>query len=228
VSISPGLTGFRFVMFISHLIDIYGYLNTSLRLRHKDSSVPANCQPNTGRSYRTATVDPASGTWDRRHLVPANHLDSSSAALKESFYVTNILPQNSTFNQSKGAWYQTEIITECYRDITPLSIWGGVIWGSDTNNDFFTQTHGCATPDYWWKLIYRQDKNKFPNSQSAKAANIDDYLISVIDLKAALNFVPDFDAIEETEAASTVPASSWPATKAGANLTCEGRTTSKG
>lgn len=46
--------------------------------------------------------------------------------------------------------------------------------------------------------------------------------------KAALSFVPDFGAIEETEKASAVPATSWPVIKAGANLTCEGSSTSKG
>ena len=198
-----------------------------------DPSVPAECQPNNGRSYRTATVDPATGTWDRGHLVPANHMDSSAESLKETFFVTNILPQNSTFNQSSGAWFQTEIITECYRDITPLAIWGGVIWGNDTRNDFFVQTHGIATPDYWWKLIYRKDKKEyvawlFPNHRSARAANINDYLISVTDLKAALRFVPDFGAIEDLDAANTTPLSSWPVTKAGSKLTCGGQTTSSG
>lgn len=198
-----------------------------------DPSVPPECQPNSGRSYRTATVDPATGTWDRGHLVPANHMDGSPDSLKETFFVTNILPQNSTFNQSRGAWFQTEIITECYRDITPLVVWGGVVWGSDASNDFFTRTHGVETPDYWWKLIYRQDTNKyvawlFPNHRSARAANIDDYLISIADLKAELDFVPDFGAIEDTEAAAITPSSSWPVSAAGSLLTCEGQSTDKG
>ena len=94
-------------------------------------------------------------------MVPANHMDGSSDSLNDTFFDTNILPQNSTFNQSKGAWSQTKIITECYRDITPLVVWGGVIWGDDAGNDFFTQTHGIKTPDYWWKLIYRQDTNTY-------------------------------------------------------------------
>ena len=197
-----------------------------------DPSVPSECQPNSGRSYRTATVDPATGTWDRGHLVPANHMDGSPDAIKDTFFVTNILPQNSIFNQSKGAWSRTETITECYRDITTLAVWGGVIWGDDASNDFFTQTHGIKTPDYWWKLIYRQDTGAyvawlFPNHRSARVANIDDYLISIADLKAELEFVPDFGAVEDTEAAAVTPSSSWLVERSGSNLICEGRSTSK-
>lgn len=196
-----------------------------------DPSVPENCQPNSGKSYRTSTVDPSTGTWDRGHLVPANHMDHSKDAMGETFYVTNILPQQSKFNQSSGAWFKTEEISECYRDITKLSIWGGVIWGNDDSNDFFIETHGIKTPDYWWKVIYRHDKKEyvawlFPNHKSALASDIDNFLISIVDLKDALEFVPDFGPLEDSNKASVTPAGSWPVTKSGQTLTCEGHSTS--
>lgn len=198
-----------------------------------DTDVPAECQPNSGKSYRTATVNPESGTWDRGHLVPANHMDDNEKALKETFLVTNILPQNSTFNQSSGAWSFTEVIAECYRDISKLTVWGGVIWGDDASNDFFVETHGVKTPDYWWKVIYRHDKSEyvawlFPNHRSAIAVDIDEYLVSIVDLKDSLEFVTDFGVIEDGESAGITPAKSWEVKKVGSDLECEGMRTSGG
>jgi len=56
-----------------------------------DNSLPQTCQPNSIKSYVTDTVDPATGKWDRGHLVPANHMDNSLSAMKDTFFVTNVL-----------------------------------------------------------------------------------------------------------------------------------------
>ena len=60
-----------------------------------------------------------------------------------------MLPQSANFNSS-GAWRRTEQIAECYREISTLRIWGGVIWGDDATNDVFVDTHNVVTPDRWW------------------------------------------------------------------------------
>jgi len=204
----------------------------SARYRY-DRKVPLKCQPQSWRSYDTTTVDPFFGTWDRGHLVPANHMDNRKRSLLDTFFLTNTLPQNSAFNQAKGAWRLTEIITECYRDITPLKVWGGVIWGHDTEDDFFLGTHGIKTPDHWWKLIYRSDKNAyvawvFPNRQEAIASDIDRFQVSIKDLLTWLDFMPDFGMIEGLTLDGSKLRPSWPVTQSGGKLTCEGKTTSSG
>ena len=45
-----------------------------------DREVPPACQATRSESYRTNTVPPSAGKWDRGHLVPANHLDNDPAA----------------------------------------------------------------------------------------------------------------------------------------------------
>lgn len=138
-----------------------GHIDRASKSFKIDDTVPQTCQPNSIESYVTDTVNLATGEWDRGHLVPANHMDNSLSAMTDTFFVTNVLPQNLKFNRSGGAWFQTEKISECFRDISPLSIWGGMIWGEDTGNDFFVGTHGVATADFWWKLIYRHDTKDF-------------------------------------------------------------------
>lgn len=141
-----------------------------------DPSAPKECQQFSAAAYGHG--------YDRGHQVPANHLDGSETAIKQSNYMTNILPQVSQMN--RGAWERTEEIIECYRDLEDLHVVGGVIWGNNPNDDYFIKSHGVQTPDAFWKVILRgkgQDERAIawvvPNSTAATAKNLDQYLISV-------------------------------------------------
>ncbi|UOA09687.1 DNA/RNA non-specific endonuclease [Methylobacter sp. S3L5C] len=145
-----------------------------------DANVPAECQQRTAKAYGME--------YDRGHQVPANHLDVSDAAIKATNTMTNILPQAAIMN--RGAWLQTEEITECYRDIDELLIIGGVIWGNNPADDYFLQSHGVKTPDAFWKVIVRgtgQDERVIawivPNNQDATRKHLDQYLVSVDELE---------------------------------------------
>ena len=111
-----------------------------------DPNLSKNCsQQLTTNSYASVV----SG-WDRGHLVTSNHMDYDAAYLLSANYMTNIVPQLASFNQ--GLWKETENITECYRDLAPVQVVGGVIF-SDTSNDFFVSSHGVKSPDYFWKTL---------------------------------------------------------------------------
>ncbi len=149
---------------------------------HLDPNVPKECQQKSFRGYGKGKG------YDRGHLVPANHLDHSKTAIVQSNFMTNILPQASKMNQ--GAWLRTEEITECYRDIDELLIIGGVIWGNNSEDDYFVKSHGVKTPDAYWKVIIRgtgQDERVLawivPNSQVAKRKMLDKYLVSVDEIE---------------------------------------------
>lgn len=204
------------------------------RQNHKfyvDETVPQMCQPNTNDSYRTEAVNTdLYGTFDRGHLVPANHLDNHEQSFHDSFYLTNILPQQSDFNQDGGAWYETELLSECYRDVSDLQIWVGVIWGDDRRNDFFGPTHGVLTPDYWWKVIKREDNGEyiawlFPNSKESTREKLDDFLVSIDEIINKAQIVPDFGATVAQK--KNAAEESW-AFERGRVLKCEGISTSRG
>lgn len=120
--------------------------------------------------------------------MPANHLDYSKVAIKQSNYMINILPQAS--NMNRGAWLLTEEIIECYRDIEDLLVIGGSIWGNNKKNDYFVGTHGVRTPKAFWKVVIRGGVNDtrviawiVPNTAEAKRKKLDDYLVSVNDIE---------------------------------------------
>ena len=113
-----------------------------------DPKLSKNCaQQLTTNSYASVVAG-----WDRGHLVASNHMDYDAAYLISANFMTNVVPQLASLNQ--GLWKETENITECYRDIAPIQVIGGVIY-SDASNDFFLLTHGIKTPDYFWKTFVR-------------------------------------------------------------------------
>ncbi|MGJ0484376.1 MAG: DNA/RNA non-specific endonuclease [Methylomicrobium sp.] len=145
-----------------------------------DPNVPKECQQTSAKTYGHG--------YDRGHQVPANHLDASPSAIKQTNFMTNILPQTSQMN--RGAWKATEEIVECYRDIDELLVIGGTIWGNNPADDFFLQSHGVATPDAFWKVIVRgtrQDERAIawivPNSAQATKKNLDRYLVKVDEIE---------------------------------------------
>ncbi len=151
--------------------------------------------------------------------------------MSDTFYVTNILPQQKTFNRKGGAWRHTEDFAECYRDVTRLTIWAGIIWGDDRRNDFFTETHSIETPDYWWKVIRRHDTGKyiawiFPNDKSATAKKTSDFRVPLSEIIDRADAVPiSFDGLENTAAANRKPRM-WPFKyKSTQTLVCGGTTT---
>lgn len=147
---------------------------------HQDTAIPKECQQLSYKGYGR--------NYDRGHLVPANHLDHSKIAIRQSNFMTNILPQVS--NMNRGAWLRTEEITECYRDIDELLIIGGVIWGNNSDDDYFVRSHGVRTPDAYWKVIIRgigQSEKAIawiiPNSHAAKRKQLDKYLVTVDEIE---------------------------------------------
>jgi endonuclease G len=145
-----------------------------------DPNVPKDCQQTSAAAYGNG--------YDRGHQVPANHLDASPVAIRQSNFMTNILPQVSQMN--RGAWLLTEEIVECYRDIDELLVIGGTIWGDNPDDDYFLQSHGVETPDAFWKVIIRgtgEDERAIawivPNSQEATKRNLDRYLVTVDEIE---------------------------------------------
>ena len=142
-----------------------------------DDTIPDECEMTTGNTFQTTDAEEAiHGSYHRGHLADAN--DGRRQSMADSFFVTNILPQSGSFN-STGAWRRTEQISNCYREISTLRIWGGVIWGDNAADDLFVDTHNVATPDRWWKLIYREDTDTyvawiFNNVRTENRAVMDD------------------------------------------------------
>jgi endonuclease G len=126
-------------------------------------------------------------------------------AIHQSNTITNVLPQAS--NMNRGAWLRTEEIAECYRDIEPITVIGGAIWGNHPRNDFVA-SHGVTTPDAFWKVLIREDRViawVIPNTAEATRKRLDSYLLSIADLEARTSeAIPVDDWLKEA-----MPEVSW-------------------
>lgn len=143
------------------------------------AQIPDRCLQKSTSSYKAPDQ-----SYDRGHLVPANHLDYDKLAIKQSNYMSNILPQASNLN--RGAWLASEELIECYRDIDELLVIGGALFDEDTSRDFFVASHGVRTPSSFWKVVIRNDRViawLMPNSKDAKRSMLDHYLVSVAEIE---------------------------------------------
>ncbi|APO98939.1 DNA/RNA non-specific endonuclease [Xanthomonas perforans] len=148
-----------------------------------DTELPSGC---AGQTSSASYASVRSG-YDRGHLVTSNHMDYNETYIRRANLMSNIVPQVSGFNQ--GIWVQAENVAECYRDIKPVNVYGGVVFG-DTSNDYFLSSHGIRTPEYFWKTIITTD----PSTGAEKAiswiipnqtglGSLDDYIVSIADLE---------------------------------------------
>lgn len=140
-------------------------------------------------------------------------MDYDATYIRRANYMTNIVPQVSSFNQ--GIWVKAENVAECYRDIAPVDVYGGVVYG-DASNDYFLSSHGIPTPEFFWKTIITKD----PNTGTAKAiswiipneaglGSLDSYLVTIADLEELLG--ASYVAINAPASLKNMlPSASWP------------------
>ena len=174
-----------------------------------DPTLPADCPQQTSTaSY--ASVVPG---WDRGHLVTSNHMDYNADYILRANYMSNVVPQAAVLNQ--GIWLAAENVAECYRDLAPVHVYGGVVFG-DASNDYFLASHSVPTPDWLWKAIVTTDPATgrvkaiawlMPNQ--ATLGPLDSYLVSIAELELRLGVaMVGIDASAAVKAGK--PATTWP------------------
>lgn len=156
---------------------------------HLDTKIPKHCSQKSSDSYKLPKSSKV--TYDRGHGVPQNVWDHKLFTMKETNLMTNIVPQESTQNR-KGLWRHIETIIECYRDLNTMIVVGGTVWGSDTRNDHFVNSHGVKTPDALYQIMMMEEGSvfalMFPNDSTATKENALNYLVSVRDIENEVGY----------------------------------------
>lgn len=172
-----------------------------------DAAVPPRCQSLSRETFQSVlTANNIVGVfYDVGHQAPANHFDGSPTAIRETNHWTNLLPQTASMN--RGAWLETEHIIECLRDLVDLEVWGGPVWGSNFEDDYFVDSHGVRTPAAFWKVVIRTDNRDamawvIPNGLAPRSS-LDMWIESVATIERLTGLTFDV-ADRELE-----PASSW-------------------
>ncbi|SIR02545.1 DNA/RNA non-specific endonuclease [Marinobacterium stanieri] len=152
-----------------------------------DAGVPPNCQQTSDAYYPTG--------YHRGHLLGANMLDNSLAAFRSSFSMVNILPMRKELNT--GAWYETELMTECIRETGPfVQIFAGPIWGGPHKNGRTAKDHNINVPSSYWKVMVQGEYQIawiIPNSKAASRESLPSWEVTIDEVQQAAGFTLPID-----------------------------------
>lgn len=130
--------------------------------------------------------------YDRGHLVPAADMRYSKESMRESFFMSNISPQNPNFN--RGIWRKLEqLIREWGRKGEIFITTGGVL-----NNEILGSIgyNKVSIPSKFYKIVYSVDKNTMigfliPNKKTD--GKLENYVVSV----DSIELITDIDFYKE-------------------------------
>ena len=97
------------------------------------------------------TQDYAKSGYDRGHMCPANDSRWSGEAMKESFYMTNICPQNPSLNS--GDWHELEQACHRWAEEGPIYIVCGPILYKNESPKYIGKEHKVRVPEAFFKVI---------------------------------------------------------------------------
>lgn len=131
--------------------------------------------------------------YDRGHLAPAGDMKSSQTAMSESFLMSNISPQNPSFN--RGRWKKLETLVRSWSQKTELHIITGGILAETISK---IGINGVSVPKYFYKIVYSPKEAKMigfvmPNSKIS--LGLTNYLKSVdeIEILTGIDFFFDIE-----------------------------------
>jgi endonuclease G len=160
--------------------------------KRKDDFRP---DPEVPAEHRATLQDYAGAGYDRGHLSPAAANTQNDKIMSESFFLTNMVPQNASKN--RGIW---RILELRIRDwvLQGKDIW--VVTGTVYERGHLTIGNGVGVPTHMWKVIYDAKEQKtiafyFPNvkDQRISQSELPNYAISVAELekRTGINFHPN-------------------------------------
>ena len=147
-----------------------------------------NFQEDPKISSGSATLqDYKKSGYDRGHLAPCADFTFSEETMNESFFMSNMSPQNPSFNRGKWKTLEEKTRKLALEHDSILVITGPVLHGTDS---IFSIGEGVTIPNYFYKLIislttYKSVVYLMPNKKLTK--EIDNYIISIDILERIAN-----------------------------------------
>ena len=148
--------------------------------------------PTIPAPFQSTLSDYAGQPYDRGHLVPAGDSTETDADMSESFFLSNMVPQNQ--NNNRGIWKQLETaVRNTVLSGKDLYVASGTIYNKDYKE---IGTHKVGVPSHVWKVIINKTDNKsvgfiFPNT-ALPVSDLPKYAVSVseVEKQTGINFSP--------------------------------------
>jgi endonuclease G, mitochondrial len=173
------------------------------------SSARFQPDPDLSKGERAELSDYKGSGYDRGHMAPAADMKWDEQAMKECFYLSNMVPQVGK-GMNQGIWKDLE---EKVRDWAiqrgEIYIFTGPIY--DDSNTNTIGSNNVGVPAYLYKIIYDPNKKEaisfiMPNT-SLKSIDMPKYIVTIreVEEKTGLDFLSNLnkneqDAIETKKA----------------------------
>ncbi|MBL7829202.1 MAG: DNA/RNA non-specific endonuclease [Saprospiraceae bacterium] len=188
------------------------YELTRTRLNENWAERPNTFRPDAAVRTESATPRDYSGSgFDKGHLCPAADMAFDATAIDETFFMSNISPQQPAFNM--GIWRELEELTRDWaRKFKKLYVVTGPVFSGNAQQIGFSKV---SVPSGFYKVLLAPDQLKtiafvLPNSMSDKpvmsyACNIDR-----VEKSTGIDFFPNIlNGLNEELEASLDP-EAWP------------------
>ena len=150
--------------------------------------------------------------YDRGHLAPAEDMAWSKETMQESFYYSNMVPQDPKFN--RGVWRRLEELVR-YWSLAYDSIY--IVTGPVFTQSMSTiGSDKIAVPEKFYKVIleYNQKEARgigFILSNQPSAATLQSFAVSIdsVEHLTGINFFPRLDDTVEEKIESNPRADEW-------------------
>lgn len=128
--------------------------------------------------------------YDRGHMVPAGDFDSDQTLKDETFYLSNICPQNAKLN--RGIWLNLENFIRnkvISNNCSAIIITGSII---NASTDEFIGSDSVEVPNSFYKIIFFPDNLKMyaflmSNYYTSYSGELSSYQVRVDDIETLTN-----------------------------------------
>ena len=178
-------------------------------------------------STNSATISDYKGLgFDRGHLVPAADMSFNYTAMSESFLLSNMSPQNTSFN--RGIWKKLEGLVRSWGTNSSIYVVTGPILNSCNS---YIGTNNVCVPNYFYKVIYNPENKKmisFVLSNQKGTGNLSDYVCTTNYLEQITNidFFPILEDKLEEKLESEIHTELWTWTSSKSNYKTKNTTIS--
>ena len=150
--------------------------------------------------------------YDRGHIAPAGDMHWSDKTMLESFYMSNMSPQEPPFN--RGIWSKLEQAVRrfAYSEESVFVVTGPIVTEDDTKTIGFSKVR---VPGFYYKVVYDETPPEkmiafiLPNKGSKKP--LDSFVVSVDDVEEAtgLDFFSTLSPEKQAELESRSDPDAW-------------------
>ncbi|WP_293915115.1 DNA/RNA non-specific endonuclease [Deinococcus sp.] len=124
-------------------------------------------RPDPGASQSATMNDYTRSGYARGHMAPAGDFSGTEAAMNQSFYFSNVVPQNSAMNS--GLWSRLERATrDCAKQLGTLYVLTGPVFEGDTTT---VGSGDVAVPSAIYKIMVSGGRSRafvVPNQEASK------------------------------------------------------------